>query len=100
VLKPFHLDIKQGSDTIPNKNIISYFNEYLSYSIIALALHSVSVDIKIHKNRDFFLEFLNQLHYRSLSRSSLEFFLPPWIELIPRSEYQMSNNGGFSISLN
>ena len=80
VLKPFSLTIKKGEGTIPDKNIIAYFNEYFAYSLICAGLHAMSVDITLHKNKDYFIEFLNQLHFRSLSRSSLEFFLPSWIE--------------------
>jgi hypothetical protein len=44
--------------------------------LICLALHPQGVDLTIHNNKAQFEEFLNQLHFRNLSRSSLEFFLP------------------------
>jgi hypothetical protein len=75
VLKPFHLDFKKGS-VPPEAFIQAYFNEYFSYNLICVALHVLSIDITIHDNKEVFVEFLNQLHFRSLSRSSLEFFLP------------------------
>jgi len=76
VLKPFHLDfISQGKHP-PEEYIQSYFNEYFSYFLICLGLHTQSVNLNIHENTEVFKEFLNQLHFRNLSRSSLEFFLP------------------------
>jgi hypothetical protein len=76
VLKPFHLDIKTAKNTPPEAYIQSYFNEYFTYFLVCLALHTQSVDLTIHTNKEIFIEFLNQLHFRNLSRSSLEFFLP------------------------
>ena len=76
VLKPFHLSFKKGEGAIPNKNYLAYFNEYFSYYLINIVIHVQSVNIKLHTNKAYFLEFLNELHFRNLSRSSLEFFLP------------------------
>ncbi|MHC6203953.1 hypothetical protein ACYULU_12260 [Breznakiellaceae bacterium SP9] len=76
VLKPFHFDYRAGGVAPPPDYIVSYFNEYLAYHLICLALYTQSVTLTIHKNIEVFKEFLNQLHFRNLSRSSLEFFLP------------------------
>jgi hypothetical protein len=76
VLKPFHLEYDERGGPSPEPYIQAYFNEYFSYFHICLALHPQSVDLEIHKDKDQFEEFLNQLHFRNLSRSSLEFFLP------------------------
>ena len=76
VLKPFHISFKQGQQSPPEPFIQSYFNEYFSYFLICLALHTQSVNLNIHEDKEVFMEFLNQLHFRNLSRSSLEFFLP------------------------
>jgi len=76
VLKPFHLNIKKGEEPIPNKYYLAYFNEYFSYHLITTSIHVQSVNLTLHKNKEYFLEFLNELHFRNLSRSSLEFFLP------------------------
>ena len=78
ILKPFHLTFKKGKEAIPNKNFQAYFNEYFSYHLICTAVHPQSFNLIIHKDKPNFLEFLNQLHFRNLSRSSLEFFLPYW----------------------
>ena len=75
VLKPFHLDFKAGA-ALPEAFIQAYFNEYFSYYLICVALHVQSVDFTLHNDKEMFIEFLNQLHFRNLSRSSLEFFLP------------------------
>ena len=76
VLKPFHLDFKKSDSRPPEDYIQSYFNEYLAYFMICMALHTQSVNLTIHGDKEVFKEFLNQLHFRNLSRSSLEFFLP------------------------
>jgi hypothetical protein len=75
VLKPFHLDFKKGA-VPPDEFIQAYFNEYFSYYLICVALRAMSIDFTIHNDKEVFIEFLNQLHFRNLSRSSLEFFLP------------------------
>jgi hypothetical protein len=76
VLKPFHLAFKDGKNPPPPSYIQSYFNEYFAYFLICIALHTQTVNLKIHEDKELFKEFLNQLHFRNLSRSSLEFFLP------------------------
>jgi hypothetical protein len=76
VLKPFSLDFKPGGKTPPEDYKQTYFNEYFSYYLICLALNTQSINITIHNEKEFFKEFLNQMHFRNLSRSSLEFFLP------------------------
>jgi hypothetical protein len=76
VLKPFHLGFNIGQNPPPESYIQSYFNEYFAYFLVCLALHTQTVNLTIHENKETFKEFLNQLHFRNLSRSSLEFFLP------------------------
>jgi hypothetical protein len=76
VLKPFHLEYSGNGGGVPDAYIQAYFNEYFSYFLVCMAIHPQSVDFEIHKDKAQFEEFLNQLHYRNLSRSSLEFFLP------------------------
>jgi len=76
VLKPFHLGFKEGHKNPPESYIQAYFNEYFSYFLVCLALHTQTVNLAIHERKETFIEFLNQLHFRNLSRSSLEFFLP------------------------
>ena len=84
VLKPFHLKFEKGSGSVPEGRVIAYFNEYFSYALINIALHAQSAEMVLHEDDIFFMdEFLNQLHFRNLSRSSLEFFLPSWIRDIP-----------------
>jgi hypothetical protein len=76
VLKPFHIGYDKDGGPAPKPYIQAYFNEYFSYFLVCLALHPQSIDLEIHHNTAQFEEFLNQLHFRNLSRSSLEFFLP------------------------
>jgi hypothetical protein len=76
VLKPFHLEYNELGGPVPEAYIQAYFNEYFSYFLTCMALHTQSIDLEIHSDKAQFEEFLNQLHFRNLSRSSLEFFLP------------------------
>lgn len=76
VLKPFHLEYDESGGPIPEPYIQAYFNEYFSYFLVCLALYPQSIVLEIHNDKAQFEEFLNQLHFRNLSRSSLEFFLP------------------------
>jgi hypothetical protein len=79
VLKPFHLEYEfTGGKKPPEVYIQAYFNEYFSYFMICLALYPLAITMEIHQDRAIFEEFLNQLHFRNLSRSSLEFFLPSY----------------------
>jgi len=79
VFKPFNLGFVQGTEPLPEDYIIAYFNEYFTYYLIGIALHSQSIGLTIHRNPAYFKEFLNELSHRHLSRSSLEFFLPSWM---------------------
>jgi hypothetical protein len=77
VLKPFYLEYEPTRGRKPPEAYIqAYFNEYFAYFMICLALYPVSITMEIHNSKAIFEEFLNQLHFRNLSRSSLEFFLP------------------------
>jgi len=76
VLKPFHLSYMDGRNPPPESFIQAYFNEYFAYFLVCLSLHAQTVNLTIHENKEVFKEFLNQLHFRNLSRSSMEFFLP------------------------
>ncbi|MDR2759648.1 MAG: hypothetical protein LBB78_09745 [Spirochaetaceae bacterium] len=76
VLKPFHLEYNESGGPSPEPYVQAYFNEYFSYFLVCLALYPQSITLEIHNNKAQFEEFLNQLHFRNLSRSSLEFFLP------------------------
>jgi hypothetical protein len=79
VFKPFHLGFVKGTGPLPEDYVISYFNEYFTYYLIGVALHSQSIVLTLHRNFAYFKEFLNELNHRHLSRSSLEFFLPSWM---------------------
>jgi hypothetical protein len=76
VLKPFHLEYNESGGPAPEAYVQAYFNEYFSYFLVCLALYPQSIVLEIHNDKAQFEEFLNQLHFRNLSRSSLEFFLP------------------------
>jgi hypothetical protein len=81
VLKPFSLKPPKSQLNSLDANILAFFNEYFAYFLINIALRVQSSTLTIHESHVFFWdEFLNQLHFRSLSRSSLEFFLPNWVQ--------------------
>lgn len=76
ILKPFSIHIPQGLK--PNKRLallLNCFNEYMSYYIIQAALSATDMRLDIDSYWEYFEDFLTDLHFRNLSRSSLEFFL-------------------------
>jgi len=76
VIKPFSLEmsyIPHGYEKLPI--IYGFFNEYITYFLIQAALTGTTIQLRIEDNWEYFKEFLSDLHFRNLSRSSLEFFL-------------------------
>jgi hypothetical protein len=80
LLKPFSLYPKDN-DTAKNMGeILEFHNEYISYLFVMSVLKALNCTITIHQEkRDFFLDFLYDLHYRNISRSALEFYLHKYI---------------------
>lgn len=79
VIKPFSIEPAQQS--IKALGFAGKFhNEYISYLLVQAALQLFSLRLKIHEDKLAFSEFLYDLHYRNLSRSSLEFFLNAYIK--------------------
>ena len=75
-LKPFAVypdDIKSVLKSV--RVAFTYHNEFMSYLLILSILKVFNLTLNIHRNRDIFTDFLYDLHFRKLSRSSLEFFL-------------------------
>lgn len=81
-LKPF--SIKASNITPEQKKklepALEFHNEYMSYLLVMAALRIYNCQLSIHKSPELFHDFLYDLHYRKLSRSSLEFFLYAHIE--------------------
>lgn len=82
VIKPFSVEMSRIPKSSCNAKdyeklqiIYSLFNEYMTYFLIALALTGTTLQLRIDSNWEYFKEFLKDLHFRNLSRSSLEFFL-------------------------
>lgn len=81
-LKPFSAEIPSNEGfKLENKLrcIVECHNEFISYLLAEVALLPYSLQLNIHTNRDLFYYFLYDLHYRKLSRSSLEVFMFPYI---------------------
>jgi hypothetical protein len=78
VLKPFSI----GSTAQPLKALGfagKFHNEFISYLLVQSALRLYNLKLSVHNDLLNFREFLYDLHYRNLSRSSLEFFLDEYI---------------------
>ena len=79
VLKPFSIEpIKESLKILGLAG--KFHNEYMSYILVQSALQLFNLKLSVHKNMVIFSEFLYELHYRKLSRSSLEFFLFKYIQ--------------------
>ena len=75
VLKPFAIYPENNSVIKPLGVAFEFHNEYICYLLVLAILRNYNRKIIIHKSKNFFYDFLYDLHFRNLSRSSLEFFL-------------------------
>ena len=76
ILKPFRAIIKAPIPEADNTYaFLEYHNEFTTYILVMMVLELLDASIAIHKSYSPFQQFLYDLHYRKLSRSSLEFFL-------------------------
>jgi hypothetical protein len=81
VLKPF--SIEPTPQSLKALGLAGKFhNEFISYLLVQSSLLLFNLKLTVHKNLYDFNDFLYDLHYRNLSRSSLEFFLNSNIESI------------------
>jgi hypothetical protein len=72
VLKPF--SIEADNPSIPAlKEIYDFNNEFISYALVMKFVKAFGKKLHIHTERDNFHDFLYDLHFRNISRSSLEF---------------------------
>ena len=79
VLKPF--SIEPESQSLKALGLAGKFhNEFISYLVAQASLQLYNLKLAIHDNLLLFSEFLYDLHYRNISRSSLEFFLNGYIK--------------------
>jgi hypothetical protein len=99
-LKPFHIITNEDGLTIPenDRNLMNTFNEFIAYMLVKLMLISCSIlrhcnldeckykkaglldddcflAINIADDEFLFKDFLYDVHFRSLSRSSFELFM-------------------------
>jgi hypothetical protein len=81
VLKPFAV-YSEGNGIEKALGVaFEFHNEYISYLLCLSSLKVFNCSLDIHKSREGFYDFLYDLHFRNLSRSSLEFFLGEHIEV-------------------
>jgi hypothetical protein len=86
VLKPFAI-YTDGSGVEQQLGVaFEFHNEYMSYLLCLSFLKVFNCSLDIHANKDFFYDFLYDLHFRNLSRSSLEFFLYERVVKISKSK--------------
>ncbi|MCL2191413.1 MAG: hypothetical protein FWB79_05450 [Treponema sp.] len=79
ILKPFAIYPK---DNLAAKKLglaFTFHNEYMCYLLSLAMLKPFNKTLTIHKSKGLFSKFLYDLHFRNLSRSSLEFFLIPYV---------------------
>ena len=82
IIKPF--SIEPSYNSIKALGLAGKFhNEYMSYLLIQSSLRLFNLRLTLHEKPINFSEFLYDLHYRNLSRSSLELFLNQYIDDIP-----------------
>jgi hypothetical protein len=82
VLKPFAI-YPEDSSVVKSLGVaFEFHNEYMSYLLCLSFLKVFNHCLNIHNNRDRFYDFLYDLHYRNISRSSLEFFMGGHIKKI------------------
>jgi hypothetical protein len=85
VLKPFAI-YTDGSGVEKQLGVaFEFHNEYISYLLCLSFLKVFKCSLDIHESKDGFYDFLYDLHFRNLSRASLEFFLWNHITKIPES---------------
>jgi hypothetical protein len=75
VLKPFAIYADENGTEKQLGVAFEFHNEYISYLLCLSFLKVLNRSLDIHKIKDNFYDFLYDLHFRKLSRSSLEFFL-------------------------
>lgn len=82
VLKPFSIYTKDNI-TIKSLGVVFEFhNEFITYLLMLAILKIFNKTLSIHHEKDRFYDFLYDLHYRKISRSSLEFFLNSYVHPI------------------
>ena len=79
VLKPFAI-YPDNSVVRPMVVAFEFHNEYISYLLALSLLKTFDRTLTLHKQKELFYDFLYDLHYRNLSRSSLEYFLFAYIK--------------------
>jgi hypothetical protein len=82
VLKPFAIYTDDKNIVLPHGVAFEFHNEYISYMLALALLKTFNRTLTVHKKKEFFYDFLYDLHYRNLSRSSIEFFLYAFIKVV------------------
>jgi hypothetical protein len=82
VLKPFSVKPDKTGVAAKLGILFEFHNEYISYLLCLEFLKAYGLYLDIHKDTDGFYDFLYDLHFRNISRSSLEFFLQAYVKEI------------------
>jgi hypothetical protein len=91
MLKPFNVFPEEKGVKNSLGVAFEFHNEYISYILVLCMLAVFRLTLDIHKSKDAFYDFLYDLHFRNLSRSSLEFFLYSNVKTI---QIPKRDNGG------
>jgi hypothetical protein len=83
VLKPFAFYPKDAKAKERLGLAFTFHNEFASYLLILSILKRFGLMLNIHDDKAVFSDFLFELHFRNLSRSSLEFFLGNYLVNAP-----------------
>ena len=78
VLKPFSLEVLKFPKEQDRKASVfcTCYNEFMTYYLLKCVGRSMNLELELDtKSWEYFEDFLTDLHFRNLSRSSLEFFL-------------------------
>ncbi len=77
VLKPFSISVlhQPTSPNVKTRLLCLCFNELITYFLLQFAMAASGILLTLEENILYFEDFLTDLHFRNLSRSSLEFFL-------------------------
>ena len=81
LLKPFHISTEKNIEQYAKEYeyLFSFFNEFITYMLLNETAKSHHLQLVLHASEPLFIDVLYDLHFRNISRSSLEFFLNEYL---------------------